>query len=108
MYPILEQRGLELWFWSKWSGDVSEMVFMDLLKPCPQDQMWPYCAFCGKFHMPSHGGPGSHRAGKEHNRAIWNHGVNGEIYENYMIECVVHYATDVSRRSRQPGARWAD
>ena len=61
MFPRLDQLGLELWFRSRWCGETFEVEDVDIILPCKQDQLWPYCAWCRKFHLPS-GGDGSHRA----------------------------------------------
>ena len=68
MYPRLEQLGLEMWFRSDWYGQSAEIIEFDVLKPCPAGQIWPYCSWCRKFHLP-YDGPGSHRCSIAHARA---------------------------------------
>ena len=64
MFPRLEQLDLELMFHSTWSGQFILVVEADILKCCPANQIWPYCAWCRKFHCPVDG----HRNGKMHAR----------------------------------------
>ena len=68
MYPRLEQLGLEMWFRSNWYGQGAEIIEFDVLKPCPAGQIWPFCSWCCKFHLP-YDGPGSHRCSRAHERA---------------------------------------
>ena len=68
MYPRLEQLGLEMWFRSDWYGQSAEIIEFDVLKPCPAGQIWPFCSWCRKFHLP-YDGPGSHRCSLAHLRA---------------------------------------
>ena len=68
MYPRLEQLGLEMWFRSNWYGQSAEIIEFDVLKPCPAGQIWPFCSWCRKFHLP-YDGSGSHRCSREHLKA---------------------------------------
>ena len=68
MYPRLEQLGLAMWFRSDWYGQSAEIIEFDVLKPCPAGQIWPFCSWCRKFHLP-YDGPGSHRCSIAHGRA---------------------------------------
>ena len=68
MYPRLLQLGLELWFHSDWYGENAQIQEIDILKPCPAKHIWPFCVWCGKFHLP-YDGAGSHRQSTKHCRA---------------------------------------
>ena len=71
MFPRLEMLGLEMLFLSTWyDQQIMSIIEIDILKPCPQKQIWPYCAWCGKFHLP-YEGYGSHRKSKKHEKAQW-------------------------------------
>jgi hypothetical protein len=65
LFPRLNSMRLELWFYSTWYNDSIRLRQADGLKPCPQSQIWPYCSWCRKFHLP-HEGTGSHRSSKKH------------------------------------------
>lgn len=67
MFPRLNAMGLELWFHSNWIGMTVLIIEVDGLKKCPQNQLWPYCRWCRKFHLP-YEGSFSHRASKQHQR----------------------------------------
>ena len=70
MYPRLEALGLEIVFESRWYQGRTVVIEIDILKPCPQRQIWVFCAWCGKFHLPFEG-PNSHRCGNKHAKARW-------------------------------------
>ena len=70
MFPRLEMLGLELCFWSQWYRESTVVMEVDILKPCPAGQIWIYCAWCQKFHLPYYG-IGSHRQSKKHAKARW-------------------------------------
>ena len=57
-----ELRGYELWFHSDWSGDTIQLVDCDILKLCPQRQVWPWCSWCQRFLLPVD----EHRCSKRH------------------------------------------
>ena len=65
----LDELRLEMWFHSVWYGDMAEIKEFDILKPCPQGQIWPFCSWCQNFHLPYHGS-GSHRCSWKHSRAL--------------------------------------
>ena len=65
MFPRLNAMQLEFWFHSQWYQGSIRLIQADGLKLCPQDQIWPYCSWCRRFHLP-HEGPGSHRNGGLH------------------------------------------
>ena len=75
MFPRLEMLGLELCFYSQWYSqwykESTVVMEVDILKPCPAGQIWIYCAWCRKFHLP-YDGQGSHRQSKQHARARWH------------------------------------
>ena len=50
MYPRLAQY--TVLFKSAWNGDIILMMECDVLKTCPACQVWPWCAWCGKFLLP--------------------------------------------------------
>ena len=64
-FPRLNELRLELHFHSKWYGHCSQVLEADGFKKCPQDQVWLYCFWCRKFHLPFQG-PGSHRESISH------------------------------------------
>ena len=69
MFPNLDKLGLEMLFMSAWYQEKSMVIIeIDILKPCPAGHIWPYCAWCGKFHLPFEG-EGSHRWSKRHAKA---------------------------------------
>ena len=70
MFPRLEMLGLELCFYSEWNKGATVVIEADILKPCPAKQIWIFCAWCQKFHLP-YDGPGSHRQSKKHAYARW-------------------------------------
>ena len=65
LFPRLNSLRLELWFYSTWYQGCIRLIQADGFKPCPMQQIWPFCAWCRKFHLP-HEGPGSHRNSKKH------------------------------------------
>ena len=65
MFPRLSAMGLELWFRSIWYGQDVVLMEVDGLVPCPAGQLWPFCRWCRKFHLP-YDGSGSHRQSKQH------------------------------------------
>ena len=71
MFPRLNLMCLELWFHSRWSGESMQLIDADGLKPCPAQQIWPYCQWCCKFHLPFEG-PGSHRCSQKHKQFCKN------------------------------------
>ena len=70
MFPRLEKLNLELCFYSEWYKEATVVIETDILKPCPAKQIWIFCAWCQKFHLP-YDGPGSHRQSKKHANARW-------------------------------------
>ena len=61
MYPGL--HGLQVWFRSTWdNGKVMRLVECDILRVCPQCQVWPWCAWCKRFLLPVE----SHRSSRRH------------------------------------------
>ena len=88
MFPKLEQLGLEIMFHSNWSQEHILLVEVDILKCCPQRQIWPYCAWCKRFLCPADG----HRNGKLHAGECYPNGrrkVKGCRY--YLDTCDVEY-----------------
>ena len=67
LFPRINRFDLELWFHSRWNGDVIQLLDADSLGKCPQKQLWPFCAWCQRFHLP-HEGPGSHRQSIKHEK----------------------------------------
>jgi len=66
MFPSLQQRGLELWFYSAWAQEEILLQDFDYIKLCPACQNWPWCAWCHKFLFPVAG----HRGGRKHINAL--------------------------------------
>lgn len=76
MFPNLDMLGLEMLFMSTWNYNQKMVIIeIDILKPCPAGHIWPYCAWCGKFHLPFDG-KGSHRRSIKH-----------EAAQEYMDKC---------------------
>lgn len=62
LFPILNFLGLGIWFHSTCYGSAIELKDADIFKPCKQDQIWPYCAYCKKFLLP----PDAHQCSNKH------------------------------------------
>ena len=62
-----ELRGYELWFHSDWNGDTIQLRDCDILKLCPQRQVWPWCSWCQRFLLPVD----AHRCSKRHGRLLF-------------------------------------
>ena len=62
MYPAL--HGYQVWFYSRWNGEMIMLTDCDVLKQCPQKQVWPWCSYCSKFLLPAK----SHRRSRKHER----------------------------------------
>ena len=66
MYPGLLRRNVQLWFHSaQYSTEPTLVGAGDILKPCPDKSIWPYCTACGKFDISTH------RLGRKHSNAMW-------------------------------------
>ena len=74
MFPLLQDHGLELFFHSSWGQVIILLKDFDYLKTCPQEQVWPWCAWCHKFLMPEH----AHRETLKHQNALWWAHSNGK------------------------------
>ena len=62
-----------------------DFEFFDVLAWCPQDHVWIFCAWCGKFHFPCEGG---HRESKKHQRALeWMRRSGPEYMVEEMAKC---------------------
>ena len=62
-----ELRGYELWFHSDWNGDTIQLRDCDILKLCPQRQVWPWCSWCQRFLLPAD----AHRCSKRHGKLLF-------------------------------------
>lgn len=65
MFPNLARAGLEMHFRSEWGNLIIRLEDFDYIKPCPQEQYWPWCCWCRKFLLPVE----AHRMCKTHLRA---------------------------------------
>ena len=84
LFPRLNDLGLELWFHSAWLGDSVKIIEIDMFKLCPMKQIWPFCAWCGKFHLPT-AGSNSHRESKDHAKMRnWLRHVGSETIRSMM------------------------
>ena len=61
MYKAL--RGYDLWFQSDWNGDTIQLRDCDILKLCPQRQVWPWCSWRGVEACAGKGGGGAEAEG---------------------------------------------
>ena len=69
MFPLIGPNR-EVWFHSKWYGDMMQLTGYDVFKLCPMNQIWPYCLYCQKFYCPMpQEGASSHRVSKKHQKA---------------------------------------
>lgn len=62
LYPKLCKLRLNMWHISSWGGTTTKIVIVDILKPCPMEQLWPFCSWCRKFLFPAC----AHRNSKKH------------------------------------------
>ena len=71
MFP--ELSGYQLLFYSTWANETIVLEDFDILKSYPEEQVWPWCAYCQKFLHPV----GAHRKSKAHRKCIKFCGLNG-------------------------------
>ena len=96
MFPRLNTMGLELWFRSEWNNGMSVVLIeVDGLKPCPMKQLWPYCRWCRKFHLP-YEGSASHRMSKQHQK----------FRRNYMLPALADPTGESLKQLRHDTMRW--
>ena len=62
LYPKLCKLQLNMWHISSWGETRTKIVIVDILKPCPMKQLWPFCSWCNKFLFPAC----DHRNSKKH------------------------------------------
>ena len=86
MYPGF--KGYEVWFRSQWSGEEFLLLDCDVLKCCPQSQVWPWCSFCNRFACPHE----PHRRGKAHQTCRWylRHGSSDAELEWIKDKCTTN------------------
>ena len=82
MFP--ELSGYQLLFYSTWANETIVLEDFDILKSYPEEQVWPWCAYCQKFLHPV----GAHRKSKAHRKCIKFCGLNGvEDKRRRVMQC---------------------
>ena len=66
LYPKLCKLRLNMWHISGWGRTKTKIVIVDILKPCPMKQVWPFCSWCRKFLCPEC----AHRNSKKHLKLV--------------------------------------
>ena len=66
LYPKLCKLQLNMWHISSWGETTTKIVIVDILKPCPKKQLWPFCSWCNKFLLPAC----DHRKSKKHLKLV--------------------------------------
>ena len=83
MFPKLEGLGLELWFRSGSGQCEIQIEFFDVIQLCSGEQLWPICAWCGKYLAP----PEDHRRSTTHCKALGYYQSSGR---DWMLKCLGH------------------
>ena len=84
MYPRLD--GYDMFFFSTWSNETIELLDCDVLKLCPQGQVWPWCAHCRRFLLPVE----AHRESSAHSQCRRNLEFYGRA--RTRVECLARIA----------------
>ena len=85
MFPKLEGLGLELRFRSGSGQCEIQIEFFDVIQLCNGEQLWPICAWCGKYLAP----PEDHRGSRTHRKALGYYESSGR---DWMLKCLGHVA----------------
>ena len=95
MFPELARLGLELWFDSQWVSEMFQLQWADILKPCPAGQMWPFCIWCSKFHLPV-SGAGSHCISQKHMKGL-HYEANDSAWVGAQPDALAHVQASAHR-----------